>query len=192
MTEGQSEVYVVNTAGAPPLRLTHDPGGNAISTSSRDGRWVYFTGRGRNIWKVSGAGGEPEQVTNIAGFSRYAIESPDDKWLYFSHQEEAVQRLMRMAIGGGEPEPVASDVPGWSFAVTERGVYFIQRDARREDSAYSIFFLDPSTGEESVVAELPGGTQPFVALSVSPDGRTLLYDRIDQLGADLVLVENFQ
>ena len=193
MTEGQAEVYVVNAAGGPPLRLTRDPGfDGVISTWSRDGRWVYFTGRGRNIWRVSGAGGEPEQVTHIAGFSRYAIESPDDKWLYFSHQEEAVQSLLRMPIDGGEPEPVASDVLGWSFAVTERGIYFIRRDTQRDESAYSIFFLDPSTGEESVVAELPGGTQPFVALSVSPDGRTLLYDRIDQLGADLMLVENFR
>ena len=81
---------------------------------------------------------------------------------------------------------------GRSFAVTERGVYFIRRDARREDSAYSIFFLEASGSEESVVAELPAGTRPFVALSVSPDGRTLLYDRIDQLGADLMLVENFR
>ena len=42
MTEGQSEVYVVNAAGGPPLRLTDDPGINVISTWSRDGRWVYF------------------------------------------------------------------------------------------------------------------------------------------------------
>ena len=192
MTEGQSEVYVVNAAGGPPLRLTHDSGGDAISTWSRDGRWVYFTGRGRNIWKVSGAGGEPEQVTHIAGFGMYALESSDGKFLYFAHQDEAVQRLMRMPIGGGEPEPVATDVNPWSFAVTERGVYFIGRDAQREDSAYSIFFRDPSTGEESVVTELPAGVQPFVALTVSPDGRTLLYDRVDQAGADLMLVENFR
>ena len=191
MTEGQSEVYVVNAAGGPPLRLTHDPGHNVISTWSRDGRWVYFMGRGGNIWKVSGAGGEPEQVTQIAGSETRAIESPDGKWLYFSHRDEGVFRLLRMPIGGGEPEPVASGV-NRNFAVTERGVYFIRRDARREDSASSIFFLDPSTGEESVLAELPAGVRPFVALSVSPDGRHLLYDRIDQMGADLMLVENFR
>ncbi len=192
MTEGQSEIYVVNAAGGPPLRLTHDPGVDVISTWSRDGRWVYFNRGDGNIWKVSGAGGEPEQVTHIAGRDRYPIESPDDKWLYFSHQEEEVQRLMRMPIGGGEPEPVASDVNPWSFAVTERGVYLIKSGAGREESAYSIVFLDPSTGEESIIAELPAGTRPFVALTVSPDGRTLLYDRIDQAGADLMLVENFQ
>ena len=150
------------------------------------------TGQGRNIWKVSGAGGEPEQVTHIAGFGMYALESPDGKWLYFSHQDEAVHRLMRMPIGGGEPEPVATDVNPWSFAVTERGVYFIRRDARSKESAYSIVFLDPSTDEESMVAELPAGVQPFVALSVSPDDRHLLYDRIDQAGADLMLGENFR
>ncbi len=191
MTEGQSEIYVVNTAGGPPFRLTHDPGLDVISTWSRDGRWVYFTAQDGNIWRVSGAGGEPEQVTQIAGFETRAIESPDGKWLYFSHRDEAGLSLLRMPIGGGEPEPVASGV-GRAFAVTERGVYFIRRDARREDSAYSIFFRDPSTGKEFVVAELPAGTRPFVALTVSPDGRTLLYDRIDHAGADLMLVENFR
>ena len=97
-----------------------------------------------------------------------------------------------MPIGGREPEPITSDLEGWAFAVTERGVYFIRRDARGEESAYSIAFLDASSGEESVVAELPAGTRPFVALSVSPDGRHLLYDRVDQWGADLMLVENFR
>ena len=68
----------------------------------------------------------------------------------------------------------------------------MRRGAEGVDFRYSIYLLDPSTGRESVVAALPVGVQPFAGLTVSPDGRTLLYDRWDQLGSDLMLVENFQ
>ena len=67
----------------------------------------------------------------------------------------------------------------------------MRRETEENDLSYSIHFLDSSTGTESVVATLPHGVRPFVGLTISPDGRTLLYDRWDQLGSDLMLVENF-
>ena len=193
LTDGQPEVYVVNTAGGPPLRLTQDPASDLIASWSSDGQWVYFRsmrGGAGDIWKVSAAGGEPQQVTRTGGGQQF--ESPDGKWLYFSKRTDAAADLWRLPTGGGEPERVASGVRFRSFTVTNRGVYFMRRTAEGVDFRYSIYLLDPATGRESVVATLPVGVRPFVGLTVSPDGRTLLYDRWDQSGSDLMLVENFQ
>ena len=193
LTDGQFEVYVVNTAGGPPLRLTQDPAADLIASWSSDGQWVYFgSGRGgaRDIWKVSAAGGEPQQVTSTGSVQMF--ESPDGKWLYFSKRTDAAADLWRLPTGGGEPERVASGVRRRSFTVTSRGVYLMRRGAEGVDFRYSIYLLDPSTGTESFVAALPVGVQPYVGLTVSPDGRTLLYYRWDQRGSDLMLVENFQ
>ena len=193
LTDGQFEVYVVNTAGGPPLQLTQDRAHDNVASWSSDGQWVYFgSGRGgaRDIWKVSAAGGEPQQVTSTGGVQMF--ESPDGKWLYYSRGTFAAADLWRLPTGGGEPERIASGVRQRPFTVTSRGVYLMRRGAEGVDFRYSIYLLDPSTGTESVVAALPVGVQPFVGLTVSPDGRTLLYDRWDQSGSDLMLVENFR
>ena len=192
-TDGQSEIFVMNAAGGPPLRLTNDPAGDIVGAWSADGQWVYFrssrTGRGE-IWKTSAAGGEPQQVTRTGGGQPF--ESPDGKWLYFTNGLGGVRELLRLVSDGEEPERVADRVRGRSFTVTQRGVYFMRREAEGDDLSYSICFLDLSTRAETVVATLPAGVRPWVGLTVSPDGRTLLYDRWDQSGSDLMPVENFR
>ena len=192
-TDGQAEIFMINAAGGPPLRLTNDPANDIMGVWSADGQWVYFrsmrTGRGE-IWKISAAGGEPQQVTRNGGGQM--IESLDGKWLYFTNGFAENRELWRLASDGGEPERVADRVRGRSFTVTQRGVYFMRREAEGDDLSYSIYFLDSSTGAESIVATLPAGVRPWVGMTVSPGGRTLLYDRWDQSGSDLMLVENFQ
>ena len=191
--DGQPEIFVINAAGGPPLRLTNDPAGDIMGSWSADGQCVYFrsvrTGRGE-IWKVSAAGSEAQQVTRTGGGQMF--ESPDGKWLYFTNGMGGSRDLSRLASDGGEPERVASGVYFRSFTITNRGIYFMRQSTEEEDLRYSIYFLDPSTGTETVVATLPVGVRPFVGLTVSPDGRTLLYDRWDQSGSDLMLVENFR
>ena len=157
VTEGQYEVYVVNTAGGPPLRLTQDPAGDLVASWSSDGQWAYFgsgRGGGYDIWKVSAGGGEPQQVTRTEGGQPF--ESPDGKWLYFSKRTDAAADLWRLPVGGGEPERVASGVLSRSFAVTNTGICFMRQGTEGLDLRYTIHFLDPATGTESVVAALYG------------------------------------
>jgi hypothetical protein len=47
----------------------------------------------------------------------------------------------------------------------------------------------------TIVHEFPQGTNlngGGTSMSVSPDGRWILYTQLDQVGSNLVLVENFQ
>jgi hypothetical protein len=50
--------------------------------------------------------------------------------------------------------------------------------------------MDMSTGNTTTILTLQKETA--LGMSVSPDGRFLLYSQIDQGGSDLMLVENFR
>jgi hypothetical protein len=75
-----------------------------------------------------------------------------------------------------------------SFSVAERGIYFVP--PRKAGEKHSIQFLEFATGKTLPVAiiDKPVGDR----LAISPDGRSLLYEQVDQQGRDLMLVENFR
>ncbi len=53
--------------------------------------------------------------------------------------------------------------------------------------------LNPATGQQRLVARLTGVDQiSKLSLSVSPDGRTILYNRHITHSADLFLIENYR
>ncbi len=75
-----------------------------------------------------------------------------------------------------------------AFAIVKEGIYFIPRP----DSAgrYSIQFFNFATKRIRSISTIERPDRHY--LSVSPDGRWILYSQIDQEGSDLMLVENFK
>jgi Tol biopolymer transport system component/DNA-binding winged helix-turn-helix (wHTH) protein len=190
--EGQYELYVISSSGGVPQRLTTHRANDAVGRWSRDGRSIYFvsdrSGQGQ-VWKMpwppSGREAEAVQVTRNGGYM--AVESPDGRFLYFS-KPGTMPSLWRIPLQGGEEARVLESVMLAYFAVTQEGIYFCpspERERRR-----SIQFLSFATDRASPVLELSGW--PDGGLSVSPDGRRLLYAQIDQQGSDLMLVEDFR
>jgi hypothetical protein len=49
--------------------------------------------------------------------------------------------------------------------------------------------LDPATGRDRLLGSLDW---PGMGLTVSPDGKTILYTKVVGEGSDLVLIENFR
>ena len=75
-----------------------------------------------------------------------------------------------------------------AFAVVEDGLYYI---GRGDDSMHSpLRFFQFSTGRNQELALLdhPGN----LVLTVSPDRKTFLYNKVVSQDADLMLIENFR
>ena len=75
-----------------------------------------------------------------------------------------------------------------AFSLVNEGIYFIPEPGA--DRKSFIQFLSFVTGKVKRVALLSGSSAE--GLSVSPDGRFLLFSQLDEAGSDLMLVENFR
>ncbi|HXG72450.1 MAG TPA: hypothetical protein VNJ04_17745 [Gemmatimonadaceae bacterium] len=113
--------------------------------------------------------------------------SPDGKWLYFTKNDGA-GGVWRMPIESGDEARVIDSVFRYNFAIGKDGVFWVPGLAA--DRTSSIRFLDTTTG---VATELIRIEKPVdLGLSISPDGRTLLFTQLDYASQDLMLVEKFR
>ena len=154
---------------------------------SRDGRWIYFASDRSGeyqVWKVPAGGGEAVRVTRKGGFA--AFESPDSRWVYYTKSEGA-SSLWKQPRDGGEEVQVLESVVAGAFALVSEGIYFIPK--ADSDGSYSIQFFNFATKRIRPVSRV---ASPESHLSVSPDGRWILYSETNQVGSDLMLVENFR
>jgi serine/threonine protein kinase len=186
--EGNSDIYVIRASGGKPIPLTNDSADDIEPSWSGDGKWVYFvsirTGR-YEVWKVPAGGGEAVQVTRNGGFT--AFESPDGESVYYTKAWFS-SGLWRMPVSGGEESQVLPSVVMRAFSLVNDGIYFIPEPASGVE--LSIQFLSFATAKVKTIAPMSGF--PSVGLSVSPDGRSLLFSQYDEGGGDLMLVENFR
>jgi Tol biopolymer transport system component len=185
--EGNFDIYAIRASGGKPIRLTTDPADDIAPSWSRDGKWVYFTllRTGRyEVWKVSAGGGEAIQVTRNGGDA--AFESPDGKFVYYINGY-FTGGLWKMPVSGGGESQVLPSVFLHAFFLVNDGIYFIPEPGA--DGKFSIQFLNIATAKVKTVCPI---SNPMEGLSVSPDGRYILYTQADEGGSDLMLVENFR
>ena len=193
LTLGANEVslHVVSAGGGAPRRLTSGLYRDIRSSWSRDGRWIYFgsnraEGSGEyQVWKVPSTGGDPVQVTKNGGREPY--ESSDGKFVYYS-KSSGITGIWRVPADGGDEVQALDHGQQGRWALLDNGIVFV------DDTQTSIQFFDFATKEISTVTTLPEGTRLSSPkqMTVSPDGKWILYVNRDHMQSDIMLVENFE
>jgi len=183
-------IWIIDADGGPPRRLTTQAGDQNVPTWSHDGHWLYFSGDqggGRDIWRIRPNGGTPEQLTHGAS-GLFACESADGKSLLFQ-TKGGDSPLMAMPTSGGEARQLVACVKATSFGAGREGVYYVPCDPSADSSVH---LLDLETGQDRRLGTLEKLTERPLGLSVSPDGKTIVYPRQILNNANLMLIENFK
>ena len=187
--KGQSHIYVANVEGGVPRPVTDGAYNDIVPSWSRDGRWIYF-GSNRTgtwqIWKVPATGGEAQQVTKQGGF--VGAESVDGAYLYFAKADSP--GIFRAPTQGGDElqileQPRIGDWTNWGF--NKDGIYYLNSTVHPK----SIDFYDFKTTKSSHLRNFDRIKTEINSLTVSPDGKWLLYTDLGEAGSRITLVENF-
>jgi serine/threonine protein kinase/Tol biopolymer transport system component len=187
------EIYVAEVAERKPRKLATNISGVKRPHWSRDGKWIYFSSHDpgmMGVYRCPASGGDAVLISkDIDGIS--AQESSDGKTVYFARlggnstlkkvaltgqpgRESEVVGLPRMAPGLGQP----------LWALSSGGIYFVPAEAPR-----SVRYFDFATRQIRPLFEVDKGLG--TGLSVSSNGRWILYTQDRSITGDIMLVDHF-
>ncbi len=188
-------IHIVSVDGGPARRFRNDTSDDGVASWSHDGHWLYFAsnrGGSWQVWKRTLDGGEPVQVTSNGGFA--ALESPDGKSIYYTKFND--RGIWKAPVNGGPETKVVDEPPRnyWGyFAVNHDGLYFIGDTGTPPKHRYGFKFYDFATQKITNMGDMEKGPyEGAPGLSVSPDGKYLLYVQLDEARNSLMMAENFR
>jgi len=157
---------------------------------SRDGQWIYYSGKNLDLWRIQIADGRKQQLTH-EGYAVLASESADGKTLVYQGRSA----LLTMPLAGGPSHQLVPCTLGWAVSTAPPAIYYLtcppQSGWGSSDPALHV--LNASTGADRVLGTLERySPSSYSGLAVSPDGKVIVYDRLQREGHDLMLLENFR
>jgi len=184
-TEGESNIYVVDPHAGVPRKLNIDVHGNNVPVWSLDGAWIYFENgedaRDPSIWKVPSSGGHALQIAKHPAAA--PIESPDGQHVYFVRNDH-----LWVVKNDGTDEQQVEGIPsvGSRWIPIASGIYYFHLGSQ------TLSFFNFSTKETLKVYDMEKSPPIYSGgISVSPDGRFLLFPQVDDGGSDLMMIENW-
>ena len=189
----RSDVYVVASEGGAPRRLETGQADSETPFWSSDGEWIYFSAPEdgmHQVFKVRQEGGRATRLTEGGGSGPQS--APDGKRIYYWREGKETS-IWSVSSSGGDERPVAGMPPvppefGVSWALGPNGIHFLEGGGHP-----GVVFFDFATARARRVADLPGAPYPWAGgIALSPDGRSVLFSKVEHGTSDIMLIEDFR
>jgi Tol biopolymer transport system component len=188
---GHPSVYTVDISERMPRKLVSNLSDMATPSWSHDGKWLYLMAHTEHapearIFRCPASGGDAVALSANPG--SFPSESYEEEKLYFFLNTTS-RALAVISLKPAGPESVLISMPAVSdqtmWTVVPEGIYF-----EPADSSQSIRYFDFASKQ---VRQIFRADKDFNAgLSVSPDGRWMLYTQVDDQNSNIMLVEHFR
>ncbi|WP_433975963.1 protein kinase domain-containing protein [Tunturiibacter lichenicola] len=184
------EIYVADVAERKPRKLVTNISDLIRPYWSRDGKWIYFRSEQSGkagVYRCLASGGDAVLLSkDIDGYDPQ--ESFDGKTVYFASRPD--KSILKRVPLPEQPDtqlkfdgfPRLRNYTLWTLSRT--GIYFVSDEAPR-----SLRYFDFATKNIRTIFEVDTDFGP--GLSVSPDGRWILYTQASDATGDIMLVDHF-
>jgi Tol biopolymer transport system component len=181
---GRWEIYVADVTEGIPKKLVTNISGVYGPHWSRDGKWIYFrsseVGRA-GLYRCPASGGDAIALSkDIDGGDPQ--ESFDGKTVYF--QSQSVLKRIALLVQPRTESVVEGFRTAGLWTLSSGGIYFVPADAPK-----SVCYFDFASQQIRPIFEVDKDFGD--GLSISPDGRWIIYSQIADVNSDIMLVDRF-
>jgi Tol biopolymer transport system component len=137
------------------------------------------------IYKIPAEGGDAVRITRHGGY--YAVESPGRDALFCTlpNQSHIIRKVL---LKGGEEVDLIDDAWGYSaLATAPNGVYYLSELPAK---GMVLRFYSFASRRSSPVITISGPLHHV--LSITPDGRSIVYSQVERKDTDLMLIKPFR
>lgn len=189
--EGLAHLYEVAVSGGTVRQITFGPHDDVLPQMAPDDETLWFASNRSGEWQIwRMTAGEASQVTRDGGYA--ARLTADGEGLVFTRPGK--DGLWEMPLRGGDPRlalPALAERDFGNWTLHGRHVVFVRRDVASGQTRLALHDLATGSSRDVFV---PANTVMASrrGLSISPDGRWLLFTALDDATSDLLLVRDLR
>jgi len=187
--DSAAEIYIADVSELVPRKLVTSVPLVFLPSWSHDGKWIYFTSHEsarQRTYRCPSAGGDAEPLSTQTAYS--PLESDDGSKVYFTTltSRPILKAVSLDRLGAEFPvEGLPPLLTAGNWAIAPGGIYFVSAEAPR-----LLQYFDVKTTKTHRVFELEKDFD--WGLSVSADGRWVLYSQLDEENTDIMIVDHFR
>ncbi len=187
--QGRSNLFCTTAEGTNARRLAEALDVWGSPSWSPDGKWIAVAadqGDGTQLFKVPIDGGPPVRL--VETFASNPLWSPDGAFILYSGAQIGRTVPVKAVTPDGRPYPLPEL---WVYRIGEnyrflpggKALVLMQGGFRRQN----FWLFDLTTGRQRQLTNLQPGSS-LRSFDVSPDGKSILFDRVLE-NSDIVLIE---